>query len=48
MAIYVLCVWVNVIRRDTRIERVDGVAPGVVAPGGVAQGGAMFLCYKTP
>ena len=43
MAIYVLCVWVIVIRRDTRIETV-----GVVSPGGVAQDGAMLLCYKTP
>ena len=36
MAIYIVCVWVFVIRRDTRIESVDGVAPGGVAPDGVA------------
>ena len=47
-----------VIRRDTRIESMGGLAPGVVAPGrvapegvvldGVAPDGVVFLKYKTP
>jgi hypothetical protein len=51
--LFVLCVWVYVIRRDTRIEILGGVAPGVVAPGvvtpdPVAADVAVCLWYRNP